>query len=210
MSPSLELNGAEGISGAELCVFADWPLLRQAVILGWTLCLIILTGWDAGGQSHMLTYQTTTTAPGWEAKVKVNVRLIYFTVLCRVIVRNYCSIEKEKEEGGREGSCKRESCLSYVHSSKRRARLKWQLVICLSCPYWEERRRRIHRPLKSFIGSFCFLLSTNICVFLSFALLYFLLLVTTGVGRVTALWIVVFLHEYMLIQMRMQFSYSVF
>lgn len=43
VSSSLELNGAEGIGGAELCVFADGPLLGQAVILGQTLCLIILT-----------------------------------------------------------------------------------------------------------------------------------------------------------------------
>lgn len=63
VSSSLELNGAEGISGAELCVLADWPLLRQAVIFGQTLCLIILTGWDARWQAHMLTYETTTTAP---------------------------------------------------------------------------------------------------------------------------------------------------
>ena len=80
VSPSLELNGAKGISGAELCVFADRPLLRQAVILSQTLCLIILTGWDAWGQSHMLTYQTPTTAPGGEESVDMNVRLVYKTV----------------------------------------------------------------------------------------------------------------------------------
>lgn len=78
MSSSLELNGAEGICWTELCVFADRPLLRQAVILGQTLCLIILTGRDTRGQAHMLTYQTTTTAPGQEDEV--NVTFVYYTV----------------------------------------------------------------------------------------------------------------------------------
>lgn len=75
VSSSLELNGAEGIGGAELRVFADRPLLRQAVILGQTLCLIILTGRNARGQAHVLAYQTTTTAPGREGKAKADVRL---------------------------------------------------------------------------------------------------------------------------------------
>ena len=107
----------------------------------------------------------------------------------------------------------RASCHSYVPSSKRRARLKWQLVIWLSSPDWEERRRTIRRPLQSFISSvsFCFLLFTNICLFLSFALLSFSLAATTGVSRLTVTWIVVFLHKYMLIQMYwIQLSYSVF
>lgn len=79
VSSSLELNGAEGIGGAELRVFADRPLLRQAVILGQTFCLIILTGWDAWGQAHVLTYKTTATAPGREADVNCTVRLLYYT-----------------------------------------------------------------------------------------------------------------------------------
>lgn len=107
MSSSLELNGAKGISGAELCVFADRPLLWQAVILGQTLCLIVLTGWDARGQAHMLTYQTTTTAPGWEEKVEVNVIVYwqYYTVLCRVQVKatalreTTVALRKEKRRG---------------------------------------------------------------------------------------------------------------
>lgn len=84
VSSSLELDGAEGIGGAELCVFADGPLLRQAVVLGQTFSLVILTGWDARGQAHMLTYQTTTTAPAWEAEEKkVTAGLKYYTLLYR-------------------------------------------------------------------------------------------------------------------------------
>lgn len=63
VSSSLELDGAEGIGGAELRVLADRPLLRQAVILGQTLRLVILTGRDARGQAHMLTYQAAAAAP---------------------------------------------------------------------------------------------------------------------------------------------------
>lgn len=55
-----------------------------------------------------------------------------------------------KEKGRRE---RLSECESYVSSSEPRPRLKWQLVIWLSCPDWEERRRRICRPSKSFIGS---------------------------------------------------------
>lgn len=44
MSSSLELDGAEGIRGAELSVFADGPLLRQTVVLGRSFRLVIVTG----------------------------------------------------------------------------------------------------------------------------------------------------------------------
>lgn len=74
VSSSLELDGAEGIGGAELRVLADRPLLRQAVILGQTLRLVILTGRDARGQAHMLTYQAAAAAPagdGGEAQCVV-------------------------------------------------------------------------------------------------------------------------------------------
>lgn len=43
VSSSLELDGAESIGGAELCVLADRPLLQQAVVLGQPVLLIILT-----------------------------------------------------------------------------------------------------------------------------------------------------------------------
>ena len=69
VSPSLELDGAEGVGGAELGVFADGPFLRQAVVLGQALRLVVLTGGDARGQPHMLANQTAATAPeGGEAR----------------------------------------------------------------------------------------------------------------------------------------------
>ena len=64
MPPSLELDGAEGVGGAELGVFADGPFLRQAVVLRQSLRLVVLTGGDARGQPHMLANQTAATAPG--------------------------------------------------------------------------------------------------------------------------------------------------
>lgn len=70
VSSSLELNSAKGIRRAELRVLADGPLLRQAVIFGQALRLIILSGGDARGQAHVLTYQTTTAAPGQEVTVQ--------------------------------------------------------------------------------------------------------------------------------------------
>lgn len=136
--------------------------------------------------------------------------------------RSHCSIEKEKEEKLRMIVCdcerekeKRESCHSHVPSVKRRARLKRQLVIWLSSPDWEERRRIICRPLQSFIGpaSFCFVFcsSQKWLVFFPLVLLSFSLSETTGVCRMTVIRIVVFLHKYNLIQMYwMQLSYSVF
>lgn len=101
------------------------------------------------------------------------------------------------EEAGREGLCERESCHVSVPSSKRRVRLKWQLIIRLSWPDWKvRRRRRICRPLKSLSGSvaFCFLPSTNICLFLSFALHSFSLSAPTQGSKMTDIWIVLILQ----------------
>lgn len=61
--PSLELDGSEGIGGAELRVLADGPFLRQGVDLGRTLRADILIGRDARGQAHMLADQTAAAAP---------------------------------------------------------------------------------------------------------------------------------------------------
>lgn len=68
VSSSLELDGAEGVGGAELRVLADRPLLRQAVILGQTIHLVILTGRDARGQAHMLTNQAAAAAPAGDGE----------------------------------------------------------------------------------------------------------------------------------------------
>lgn len=70
VSSSLELDGAEGVGGAELRVLADRPLLRRAVMLGRALRLVIVSGGDAGGQAHVLPYQTTTAAPAQDATVQ--------------------------------------------------------------------------------------------------------------------------------------------
>lgn len=66
-----------------------------------------------------------------------------------------------------------ERCHSRVPSGEKWARLKWQLVIWLSSADWEERRRRIWRPLQSFIGSI------SLCCLLPYTLLLLLSLSAT-------------------------------
>jgi len=64
VSSSLELDGAEGVRGADLRVLADGPFLRQAVcVLVEPLRLVVLIGRDARRQAHMLANQTAATAP---------------------------------------------------------------------------------------------------------------------------------------------------
>lgn len=71
MATSLELNGPESIRRAELCVFADGPLLGLDVISGEaTLIFLILKNGDTGSEAHMLADQTPTATPATE-EVKV-------------------------------------------------------------------------------------------------------------------------------------------
>lgn len=101
---------------------------------------------------------------------------------------------KEQEEGRRE---RLSECESYVSSSEPRPRLKWQLVIWLSCPDWEERRRRICRPSKAFIGSVA---SQTSVFFLSIALLPLSLPAASGFSRMTVACVLLYSHhKYMLI-----------
>lgn len=120
MSSSLELDGAEGVRGAELRVLADRPLLRQAVILGQAIRLIILTGRDARGQAHMLTYQAAAAAPAGDGEEEGGP-----TMRCQVKGDNAVRTERLSERQ------------RHVLGPE----LPWQLVIRLSCADWEESGR---------------------------------------------------------------------
>lgn len=137
MSSSLELDGAEGVGGAELRVLADGPLLRQAVILGQTLRLVILTGRDARGQAHMLTYQAAAAAPAgdgggeWVMVGRGRGR----TMRCQVNAVNAAGVataQARDTAAARHLTKKRGDGMERLRGRRRDARrpeLPWQLVI---------------------------------------------------------------------------------
>lgn len=98
VSSSLELNGAEGVRGAELRVLADGPLLQQAVILGQALRLVILAG-DARGQAHVLAYQTATAAPGQEATQQSQQSHSKVILMCWIFLLVLAQVWKHSMQG---------------------------------------------------------------------------------------------------------------